>query len=182
MDIRIYTDFESEDHVFMESSSLIHAYEHAIHLGNEKVANALKSLFCKDMEKSRIEKSSFIYTFLKSCPNVKLDDINFQMVKEAYLIARYQNNKTVLRYLGKILGHFEQYVLEKRELEGLAQELISLPEEVRNYVLKHHDVLFYEEDLRYKARTNSPKSTPKSIQTRSYLEIGLDEKTYKKSA
>ena len=177
MDIQIYTDLNNEDYIFIDLASLMHAYEYATQIGNKDIAETLKSLFQDGTEKTRIEKTSAVYLFLKTCPNVKLDDINLEMIQQAYLVARYQNNAVVLRSLGKILGRWQNYVLEDNELEGLTKEVLALPEDIRNYILNHHDASFYEEQIREKAKT-----VKKQEEDQRLVQITGTEKIYKKTA
>lgn len=185
MNIRIYTDLENPNYISMDISSLIHAYEYAVKEGNTQVASLLKPLFSLDIEQVKIEKTSPIYTFLKACPMVTEDEITWNEVKGAFLTARLQNNKVVLQELGKVLGHWEQHVLEQNELDGLVNEIIKLPNEIRNYILKYHDTSYYENRVRERAQKPVKEQDVEDNITRGVAEIvGVNriEKTYKKAA
>ena len=180
MDIQIYTDLEDAKYVFIDLSSLIHAYEYAVRKENHPIANQVLTLFSEGTEHVRIAKNSPIYTFLKSSPYIKEDEITWNTIKESYLIARLQNNTPVLRILGKVLGHWEQYVLEQNEQDGLFKELTILPEEIRQFVLKYHDVSLYEEQKKDHVK---PIENNTEEMNRSVVEIGYgNEKIYKKAA
>lgn len=183
MDIQIYTDLEDPKYVFIDFSSLIHAYTYAIKEENQLMARYLLSLFHEGSENVRISKTSPIYTFLKTSPYIKENEITWKTIKEAYIIARLQNNNSVLRILGKVLGHWEQYVLEKNECGGLLKEVAELPKPVYQFVLKYHDVSLYENKKREQTKPIEDNNT-KTIINRSVVEIGYDhnEKTYKKAA
>lgn len=180
MEIQLYTDLEDSKYVFIDLSSLIHAYEYATKKGNHQIASQLLTLFSSGIEHVRIAKNNPIYTFLKSSLCIKEDEITWKTIKESYLIARLQNNTPVLRILGKILGHWEQYVLEQNEQDGLFKELTILPEEVRHFVLKYHDVSFYEEQKREQVKLLENHTEEEN---RSVVEISYNnEKIYKKAA
>ncbi len=181
MDIQIYTDLEDKNYVLIDLPSLINAYKYAVNVNNHQMANSFLTLFREGKEENRIEKTSSIYHFLQTCPTLKVDEINFEKIKEAYLIARLQNNTAILRSLGKILGHWEQYVLDENELEGLAKEIIALPEQVKFYILKYHNISIYEKKKREEAtevyKTKKAKS-PVKIPMNSFVEMGDIEKIY----
>lgn len=183
MNIQIYTDLEDSKYVFIDFTSLIHAYAYAVKEGNQSVAQQLLSYFHEESENVRIAKESPIYTFLKTSSHVAEDEITWKTLQEAYLIARLQNNSAILRSLGKVLGHWEQYVLQGKEWDGLTREVISLPEQVRRFVLKYHDVSLYE--IQRREQVQPIKDNKETIvSNRSMVEIGYnrDEKTYKKAA
>lgn len=186
MNIRIYTNLENPNVVSMDISSLIHAYEYAVREENTQIASLLKPLFSSEMDQIQIEKTSPIYTFLKSCPMTTEDEITWNEIKGAFLTARLQNNKPVLQALGKVLGHWEQHVLEKNELNGLVQEIVQLPEKVRNYILKYHDTNYYENHVRERAQVSMKEQGMQDTITRGAAEIvrmgTQEEKTYKKAA
>lgn len=179
MDIRLYTDIENEDYVLIDTMSLLHAYEYAVKVENN-ISVLLKNLFSQGDENVRIEKNGSIYQFLKNCPNVTIDEINLQTIIHAYVVARLQNNTLILRKLGKVLGHWRQYVKENNEQEGIYQEIKNLPKEVQHYILKHHDILSYQEQTRMQ---NKKVIKEKEVfSNRSVVEIGNFEKIYKRSA
>lgn len=182
MDIQIYTDLEDSRYVLIDLFSLIRAYACANKEGNQPIANQLLTLFSGGREIVRIAKTSPIYSFLKTSSHTKEDEITWKTIKESYLIARLQNNTPVLRTLGKVLGHWEQYVLEKNEWDGLIREVTGLPEQVRHFVLKYHDVALYEEQKRKQVKPIEEDNH--AVINRSVVEIGYDhsEKTYKKAA
>ncbi len=177
MHIRIFTDLEDPSCVLMDLSSLIHACKYANKEGNHIITKTLMSMFHQDQEMIKIEKDSDIYSFLKKCPNVIIDEITWQMIKEAYLIARLQNNGAMLRELGKILSHWEQYVIEQTEFDGLATEVATLSNEARNFVLKYHDCYVYEEQKRKKIP--KVKENKDTITNRSVVEMGTKIKSKK---
>lgn len=186
MNIRIYTDLENPDSILMDISSLIHAYEYAVKEGNNTIASLLKPLFTQNTEIVKVEKASPIYTFLKNCPMTMEDEITWDEIKGAFLTARLQNNKAVLQELGKVLGHWEQHVLEQNELDGLVKELVQLPKEIQNYILKYHNTANYENRIREQVQGLSKKPEAKDDITRGVAEIvGISkkqDKIYKKAA
>ncbi len=182
MDIQIYTDLKDSEYVVMDFSSLIHAYEYAVKEENHKVASLLTSLFHEGSENVRISKKSPIYSFLKNSLHIREDEITWKTIKEAYLIARLQNNIPILRSLGKVLSHWEQYVSEKKEQDGLFEEVMHLPKQVHHFILKYHDVSIYETGKREQEKPMTKNSQEKNP-NRSVVEIGYENnKIYKKSA
>lgn len=181
MDIQMYTDMNDPNFVTMDLSSLIHAYEYAVREKNEMVATSLMKMFREGTEEVRLEKTNPVYLFLKEGSKVKEDEITWNMIEEAFLIARLQNNTPILRSLGTVLGHWEQYAVDQKELEGLVKEIIQLPESVRKFILKYHDSKSYQETKRNQVNEiKVSKETEEKI-NRSVVEIGR-EKIYKRAA
>ncbi len=179
MDIRIYTDVKDPGNVLMDLSSLIHVYQCAKRKQNHKIEKQLASLFVIEEELISISKDSEIYSFIKQCPDVVLDQITWDMVKESYLIARFQNNMPMLRSIGKILGHWGNYLIDKHELEGLEKEMAKAPSTVREFILKYHNSSTYEEQQRRQSLNKKETSNP--VINRSVVEIGNRKKIYKKA-
>lgn len=178
MDIEIYTDLKNRESIFMDFSSLIHTYEYAIREKNDEVASSVLSLFREETETVRISKKSPIYSFLKTIPHVKEDEITWKAMKEAYLIARLQNNTFMLRTIGKVLGHWEHYALENKEQDGLLKEVSELPEQVRQFIIKYHDVSIYELQKKAQAKKQEKSAcdeTNEMVSNRSMVEIGYDK-------
>ncbi len=182
MSIQIYTDLKNPEYVSMNLSSLLDAYTYAVKEGNHTVASLLANLFHEESEYVRISKKSPIYSFLKVSPYVTEDEITWETIKQAYVISRLQNNIPILHSLGKVLGHWDQYILEKKERDGLFEELVNLPESVRHFILKYHDVSVYEAQKRVqknKVVDDHQGQNP----NRSIVEIGYyNDKIYKKAA
>lgn len=178
MDIHIYTDINDPNFVTMDLSSLIHAYEYAVREKNEQVASIFMEMFREGTEEVRLEKSNPAYVFLKNSKVAKEDEISWKMIEEAFLIARLQNNAPILRVLGTVLGHWERYVLEQNELEGLAKEVIGLPENVRSFILKYHNSKAYQEQKREQVSSIETTKQSESTISRSVVEMGRG-KTYR---
>lgn len=181
MDIKVYTDINDPNFVIMDLSSLIHAYEYAVREKNEIIAASLMTMFHEGPEEIRLEKTNPVYKFLKENSKISEDEITWNMIEEAFLIARLQNNTPVLRNLGTVLGHWEKYVEEQNELEGLVQEIVQLPESIRKFVLKYHDSKSYQEVKRSQPHDMKTSNEKEVKLNRSVVEIGR-EKIYKRAA
>lgn len=179
--IRMYTDAENKDYVYLNIESLFHAYKYAVSVKNKEAANLLKKMYSEGTEHSRIEKTSNLYAFLITCPNTILDEIDWEKIIYAYSIARLKNNKPVLQKLGTILGHWKQYTLDGKEMEGLITEIAKLPSEIRNFVIANQNIEEYQNQVREQSKNIKP-AVSETQTNASFVEFRDYEKTLKKAA
>lgn len=146
----MYTDNYDTKYSIIDLKTLIIGLEYASK-NNNPLAKEISQLFLTeqltDNENYHIAKNSNLFKFFKTCPLIEEDKIDFSMIENAFVIARIQNNNSMLKVLGQILSNVREYILTDNLNEGLIKEVAGMDSKLKNYVLRYNDIDKYKQKL-----------------------------------